>query len=140
MGTMYEEDEEDDIIWEDRKHIAWFPIGFDKYTVRDGRIYINKGLFSTVSDQTLLYRVIDIQLRRTLWQKIFGTGTIILISRVDADPEIVLENVKDPRYVMEMLSELIEEERRDKKAVGKEFYADAFISDDDGDFGGRFDD
>lgn len=140
MGTMYEEDEEDDIIWEDRKHIAWFPIGFDKYTVRDGKIYINKGLFSTVSDQTLLYRVIDIQLRRNLWQKIFGTGTIILISRVDADPEIVLENVKDPRYVMEMLSELIEEERRDKKAVGKEFYADAFISDDDGYFGGGFDD
>lgn len=140
MGTVYEEDEEDDIIWEDRKHIAWFPIGFDKYTVRDGKIYINKGLFSTVSDQTLLYRVIDIQLRRTLWQKIFGTGTIILISRVDADPEIVLENVKDPRYVMEMLSELIEEERRDKKAVGKEFYADAFISDGDGNFGGSFDD
>ena len=94
MGTQYEEDEEDDIIWEDRKHIAWFPIGFEKYTVRDGKIYINKGLFSTVSDQTLLYRVIDIQLRRTLRQKIFGTGTIILISRVDADPEIVLENVK----------------------------------------------
>ncbi|MEE1196093.1 MAG: PH domain-containing protein [Lachnospiraceae bacterium] len=140
MGTQYEEDEEDDIIWEDRKHIAWFPIGFEKYTVRDGKIYINKGLFSTVSDQTLLYRVIDIQLRRTLRQKIFGTGTIILISRVDADPEIVLENVKDSRYVMDMLSELVEEEREKRNVVGKEFYADAFVSDGDGDFGGMFDD
>ena len=140
MGTQYEEDEEDDIIWEDRKHIAWFPIGFEKYTVRDGKIYINKGLFSTVSDQTLLYRVIDIQLRRTLRQKIFGTGTIILISRVDADPEIVLENVKDSRYVMDMLSELVEEERKKRNVVGKEFYADAFVSDGDGDFGGMFDD
>lgn len=140
MGTQYEEDEEDDIIWEDRKHIAWFPIGFEKYTVRDGKIYINKGLFSTVSDQTLLYRVIDIQLCRTLRQKIFGTGTIILISRVDADPEIVLENVKDSRYVMDMLSELVEEEREKRNVVGKEFYADAFVSDGDGDFGGMFDD
>ena len=140
MGTQYEEDEEDDIIWDDRIHIAWFPIGFEKYTVRDGKIYINKGLFSTVSDQTLLYRVIDIQLRRTLRQKIFGTGTIILISRVDADPEIVLENVKDSRYVMDMLSELVEEEREKRNVVGKEFYADAFVSDGDGDFGGMFDD
>ena len=52
----------------------------------------------------------------------------------------MLENVKDSRYVMDMLSELVEEEREKRNVVGKEFYADAFVSDGDGDFGGMFDD
>ena len=30
-------------IWEDRKHHLWFPISFTKYTVGNGRLYVNSG-------------------------------------------------------------------------------------------------
>lgn len=131
--TEYQQSE---IIWRDRKHVMWFPIGFEKYTVKNGRLYIDSGLFTTVSDQTLLYRITDIQLRRTLGQKLFGTGTIVLVSKVDADHEIVLRNIKDSQNVVHLLSELVEQARKNKNVVGKEFYGDGcgLDHDMDGDF------
>ena len=113
----------DGVIWSDRKHHLWFPLSFTKYTVKNERIYVDRGLFNTVSDQTLLYRITDIRLKRSFWQKIFGTGTVVLVSKVDADHELPLENIKNPKEVNEMLSDLIEESRHSKNVVGKEFYS-----------------
>ena len=109
-------------VWKDRKHHLWFPLSFTKYSVRNGRVYVDKGLFNTVSDQTLLYRITDIRMKRDFWQKIFGTGTVVLVSKVDAEREILLENIKKPRDVNDMLAELIEEARRKQNVIGKEFY------------------
>lgn len=129
-----------EIVWQDRKHVMWFPIGFEKYTVRSGRIYINRGLFTTVSDQTLLYRITDMQLRRTLGQKIFGTGTIVLISKVDADHEIMLKNVKHSEDVINMLSDLVESARSSRNVIGKEFYGGGCGLEHDPDYDGDFED
>ncbi len=112
-----------EIIWKDRKHHMWFPFSFTKYYIKNGRIYIDKGLFSTTSDQTLLYRITDIQLRRSLGQKFFGTGTVALVSNVDAEPHLHLENIKDPKKVYDLIANLVEEARSQKNVIGKEFYS-----------------
>ncbi len=119
---MNEEAEKREIKWRDRKHWMWFPWSFTKYEVRNGRLYLQKGLFKTSFDETLLYRIVDIKLTRTLAQKIFGTGTITLYTRVDVQKEIPLVNIKNPVQVKEYLSEMIEDVRNSKKVVGKEFY------------------
>ncbi len=110
-------------LWKDRKHWMWFPFSFTKYEIRNERVYIEKGLLKTTFDETLLYRVTDIQLVITLAQKIFGTGTITLCTKVDANHDIQLENIKNPRQVKEMLSEMVEEIRARRNLVGKEFYS-----------------
>lgn len=127
-------------VWRDRKHIMWFPIGFTVYSVSNGRVYVDRGLLNTVSDQTLLYRVTDLQLRRSLWQKIFGTGTLVLFSKVDVDHEILLENISRPREVAAMFSEMVEDARRSQNIVGKEFYGSAGCQGHHGDLddGGEF--
>ena len=48
---------------------------------------------------------------------------MVLVSKVDADHELPLENIKNPKEVNEMLSDLIEESRHSKNVVGKEFYS-----------------
>ena len=109
-------------LWKDRKHIMWFPFTFTKYEVKNDRLYIQKGLMSTSFDETLLYRITDIKLTRTLGQKIFGTGTIELCTTVDHDDHILLENIKNPVQVKDLLSETVEDARDKKKVIGKEFY------------------
>ena len=111
-------------LWKDRKHFMWFPFSFTVYEVKNDRLYIQKGLLSTTFDETLLYRITDIKLTRTLGQKIFGTGTIELCTTVDHDGHILLENIKDPMTVKDLLSEAVEDARDKKKVIGKEFYAD----------------
>lgn len=110
-----------EVKWRDRKHWMWFPWSFTKYEVRNGRLYVERGLLKTEFDEVLLYRIMDISLSRTLAQKIFGTGTVTLYTKVDVNKQIQLQNIKNPVEVKEYLSDLIEGIRNDKKVVGKEF-------------------
>ena len=81
-------------VWKDRKHWAWFPFSFTVYAVADERLHITRGFFSKAYDETLLYRITDLTLRRSFAQRIFGTGTIVLNTLVDKDKTIELINIK----------------------------------------------
>ena len=111
------------VIWKDRKHLMWIPFSFTKYSVQNDRLYTQTGLFSTSFDEILLYRITDIRLNRSFGQKIFGTGTIELCTKVDHDRHIFLVNIKKPVKVKNLLSELVEDARDKKNVVGKEFYS-----------------
>ena len=119
-------------VWKDRKHFMWFPISFTKYEIKNERLYQETGLFNTQYDELLLYRITDLCLKRSLAQKIFGTGTIVLSTKADSDKEVLLKNVKNPKEVKDLISHLVEEARDRKKVVGKEFFDDS--SDDLDDF------
>ena len=119
-------------VWKDRKHFMWFPISFTKYEIKNERLYQETGLFNTHYDELLLYRITDLCLKRSLAQKIFGTGTIVLSTKADSDKEVLLKNEKNPKEVKDLISHLVEEARDRKKVVGKEFFDDS--SDDLDDF------
>lgn len=116
------EQEANEILWQDRKHHMWFPFSFTKYTVQGGRLYIKRGFLSTTYDETLLYRITDISMHKTLGQRIFGTGTIILKVQADATSCQHLVNIRYPEDVRNFLSELIEKERRKYGVEGREMY------------------
>ncbi|MDO5418156.1 MAG: PH domain-containing protein [Lachnospiraceae bacterium] len=111
-----------EVIWKDRKHFLWFPWSFTKYYIEVDRLMIETGLFQTTLDETLLYRIVDIKMHQSLAGKIFNTGDIVVTAKVDSSPEIVLENVLNPKKVRTMLSQLVEESRQKRNVVGKEFY------------------
>lgn len=113
---------EEEILWKDRKHHMWFPFSFTKYSVSKTSLQIQQGFFKTSYDETLLYRIVDLRLSRTLAQKFFGTGTIELFTRVDTQHVIQLKNIKHSKDVRRLLSTLIEQVRNEKNVVGKEFY------------------
>lgn len=118
-------------VWKDRKHFMWFPISFTKYEIKNERLYQETGLFNTHYDELLLYRITDLCLKRSLAQKIFGTGTIILSTKADSDKEVLLKNIKNPKKVKNLISRLVEEARDRKKIVGKEFFDDTIDDSDD---------
>ena len=94
----------------------------ERLSVEDERLMIKHGFLNTTLDETLLYRIVDLTFQQSLAGKIFGTGNIILKTKVDATPEIVLKNIKKPLEVRRLLSQAIEESRRNRNVVGKEFY------------------
>lgn len=112
----------EDIIWSDRKHFLWFPWTFEVYRIGDGRIYTRKGLFNIEENECMIYRVLDISLRRTLLNRICGTGTIILRTKDASDSVLTLRNVTDSENVKAMISELVETEREEKGLLGREMF------------------
>ncbi len=114
--------ENDKIIWKDRKHHLWFPFSFTRYYITEDRLMIKTGFFSTTLEETLLYRIVDLTCRQSFGGKIFGTGDIIIKTRVDSNPEIILHNVKRPMQVVQLISSTVEDVRSSRNVVGKEFY------------------
>ena len=120
----------DNMIWEDRKHFMWFPWSFTKYYIENERLMIEAGLLKTTLDETLLYRIVDVTMVQTLTGKIFGTGDLIVKTKVDSNPEIVLKNISEPKKVRSLLSELVEDSRQRKNVVGREFYGEHSYADE----------
>ena len=113
------------VIWSDRKRHLGLPISFTKYVVDNDRLYMSKGFFTTVVDEILLYRILDIKMSRNLLQKLFGVGTIHLYSADRTDRHLDLINVSHPNDVRRMLSHMVEKIREAKKLTGREIYGTA---------------
>lgn len=110
------------IKWQDRKHHLWFPLSFTKYYIEDERLMVKTGFLNTTLEETLLYRIVDVTCKQSLAGKIFGTGDIIVKTRVDGTPEIVLKNIARPMEIRRMLSSEVENARQSRNVIGKEFY------------------
>ena len=90
-------------LWKDRKRYLGMPISFTKYALSEDRLFISVGLLNIKDDEVLLYRVRDIDTSRNLWQRLFGVGTVTIMSSDKSMPTLVLKNIKDPVYVKELI-------------------------------------
>lgn len=102
--------------WKDRKRILGMPITFTRYGLSEDRIFCEKGFLNIKQDEVLLYRVRDLQLNMSLGQRIFGVGTICVVSSDKSIPHLDLVNVKDPRNVKELIHRSVEE-AKDKRRM-----------------------
>ena len=96
-------------LWKDRKRYFGLPLSFTRYMLSEDRLFISEGFLTIKDDEVLLYRVRDIDTSRTLWQRIFGVGTVTVLSSDKTMPTLVLQNVKDPVMVKELIHKQVEE-------------------------------
>ena len=113
--------EKDEILWKDRRRYFGMPISFTRYEVTADRFIKRHGFFKTTTEEILIYRIMDIRLVRGLGQKLFGVGTVTLISTDKTTPIIELKNIKKSDDVRRFLSKLIEEQRVAKGVSKNEF-------------------
>ena len=119
-------------LWKDRKRYFGMPISFTRYALSEDRLFLSVGFLSIKDDEILLYRVRDIDTKRTLWQRIFGVGTVTVVSSDKTMPTLVLKNVKDPIFVKELLHKQVEEMKIKRRVrLGEVKTTD--LSDDDSD-------
>ncbi|MBQ7562408.1 MAG: PH domain-containing protein [Lachnospiraceae bacterium] len=132
--------EQNEPIWKDRKRTVFgLPWTFTKYSLTPDRLFIERGLAQSTEDEVRLYRILDIRLVRSLSQKMFGLGTLQINSSDRTLKNFELKNIKNSKYVKELLSEMVEKQRMEKRVVNREvmggpgdFNDDGFDDDDDG--------
>ena len=96
-------------IWKDRKRYFGMPISFTRYALSEDRLFLSQGFLNIKDDEILLYRVRDIDTSRNLWQRLFGVGTVVVMSSDKSMPSLVLKNIKNPVDVKELIHEQVEE-------------------------------
>jgi len=117
-------------IWQDKKRILGMPISFTKYKLAEDRLFQETGLFSTKYEEVVLYRVRDISLKRTLWQKMFGVGTVIVQSSDASLPVMTIKNIKNSFNVKEQIHSSVEAIKLARRVRVNEVIGDI---DEDGD-------
>jgi hypothetical protein len=119
---MGQKNEDPTQMWKDRKRILGMPITITVYTLRNSRIFLREGFFNTHENEMLLYRILDINMSRSLGDKIFGVGTLTLFTADETHRELRLQNIKNPARVRDLISDAVEKERERLKIRGREMY------------------
>ena len=118
-------------VWKDRKRtFLGLPLSFTVYKLTEEKLMIETGCFSKKEEEIRLYRIMDMTLHRSFGQRLFGLGTIHCCTADRSTPEFDILQIKKPRQVKEMLSDMVEDQRRLKGITAREFMDDG---DPDGD-------
>jgi uncharacterized membrane protein YdbT with pleckstrin-like domain len=78
------------------------------YQLSTERLLTTTGVFSKATDQFELYRVKDIRYRESFLERLFGLGTITLITSDKTNAELVLPFIPNGGEVKEMIRKHVE--------------------------------
>ena len=122
-------------LWEDRVRHLGMPLSFTRFRLGEDRLFLEKGFANLHADEILLYRVRDLQLNMSLGQRMFGVGTVTVLSSDKSLPKLELKNIKNPREVKELIHQHVEQAKEKRRLRSTEvLYGDdhgAYDDDDD---------
>ena len=101
-------------LWTDKKRHFGLPISFTKYSLSTDRVFEEKGLLISKHNEILLYRIRDISVTVSLWQRLFGVGTIRIYSADSSTPVLYMINIKNPLDVKELMHITVERVKEEK--------------------------
>ena len=102
-------------IWHDRKRILGMPISFTRYALSEDRLFLKRGFLNVRHDEILLYRVRDMRVSVSLWQRILGVGSVTVVSTDKSIPELTLKNIRQPNEVKELIHEHVEKMKIERR-------------------------
>ena len=113
-------------IWRDRKRYFGLPISFTVYGIYEKenawqKLFVQTGFFNTNIEELHVYRIDDLTVKQTLWDKIFKVGSIIVYCQDASNDQVVIKCVKEPYKVRAILNDMIEAARKNKNIVYGEF-------------------
>ena len=112
-------------VWKDRKRTLFgLPLSFTVYKLTEEKLYIETGMFAKKEEEIRLYRVLDLTLKRSLGQRIFGLGTIHFCTADKSTPEFDIKSIKNSRDIKNMISDMVEAQREAKRVSSREFMDD----------------
>ena len=83
------------------------------YQVSPDRVEWSRGILDRRVDNLDMFRVIDLKLRRTVFDCIFGIGSVALITTDKTDPQFVFEKMRDSRRLYDIIKKAsLEADRR----------------------------
>jgi uncharacterized membrane protein YdbT with pleckstrin-like domain len=75
------------------------------YRVTADRIEYNRGVLNRQTDNLEMFRVTDLRLHQTLSDRLFGIGTVEIISTDETHPTFWLTQIPDPRQAYDLLKQ-----------------------------------
>ncbi len=113
------EDAKGELRFEERKRWGFFglPFTFTVYKIYDNDIQVVSGLLTSKENDCYMYRVSDVELTMTLFQRMFGLGTVHCFTSDVTDKNLVLTNIRNAREIKDFIYQAAEESKRRRRTV-----------------------
>lgn len=93
------------------------PFTFTKYIVKEDVITIDSGLFNKTENDCYMYKVQDVTLKKSFFERMVGLGTIVCFTGDTTHPELVLMHIKNARTIKDFILKQSEEARIKRRTV-----------------------
>ena len=105
--------------YKERKRWVFFglPFTFTVYSIETEKITINKGLLKTTEDSLYMYKIIDVKLERSLFERIFGLGTVVCYTGDVRDKILKFEHIKKAKEINDFIFNNSEEMRKKRRTL-----------------------
>lgn len=103
----------------ERKRWLFFglPFTFTKYTINEKVITVDAGLFNTTENDCYLYKVQDVELKTSLWERIFGLGTVACYTGDNTHPQLYLSHIRNAKEIKDYILQASEVARRKRRTL-----------------------
>lgn len=107
------------LVYKEKKRWGFLglPFTFTTYLLYENDIQIKSGFLSSVENDCYMYRVIDVQLRISFLQRLFGLGTVICVTSDATNKTITLKNIRHARQVKDFIYRASEEAKIRRRTV-----------------------
>ena len=105
--------------FKERKRWLFFglPFTFTVYTVKEDMITVETGFLSKEENDCYMYKVQDVTLKTSLWERIFGLGTVVCYTGDTTDSQLVLSHIKNAKPIKQFILEQSEVARRKRRTM-----------------------
>ncbi|MBO4904418.1 MAG: PH domain-containing protein [Lachnospiraceae bacterium] len=106
-------------VFTERKRWLFFglPFTFTKYILKDDILTTQSGFFKTVINDCYMYKIVDVQLEKTLMEKMAGLGTVVCYTSDTTDKVLKISHVRHSEQIKNFILEKSEKMRMKRRTL-----------------------
>ena len=93
------------------------PFTFTKYILKDDILTVQTGFFNTVINDCYMYKIVDVQLEKSLFEKMLGLGTIVCFTSDTTDKTLRISHVRHSAQIKNFILEKSEKMRMKRRTL-----------------------
>lgn len=93
------------------------PFTFTTYIIKEDMITVDTGLLKTVENDCYMYKVQDVELTISFFERIVGLGTIKCFTGDTTTPILLIEHVKNAKVIKNFILEASEAARMKRRTL-----------------------